>query len=93
MKKLMTSLALLSALGVGIAMPAHAQVYGGEGEYLSEYETGLWESDNFANDNYGVYDQDFGWQTAEEGWNTWYGDTENAWNTYDDIGDEGWFDV
>lgn len=93
MKKLLTSIALISALGAGSAM-VHAQSEGyGEG-YWNEFETGLWESDNFANDEYGVYDQDFNWEADDQAWNDFYDDSySTAWNDYDDIGDGGWFDV
>jgi hypothetical protein len=133
MKKLLTSVALMSALGAGVALaPVHAQVFGdgygynqgfgggygnqgfgnegfgvgygndaygatgagfGGDSFWTENDLGYWESDNWATDNFGAYDQDFGWDTADAGFGGWYGDATYGWNNYDDIGDEGWFDV
>lgn len=89
MKKLLTSVALLAALGSGSALvPVHAQ------GYWNETDIGLWDSDNWASDNYGAYDQDFNWGAIDTNeWDRWYGDSDSYWNDYDDIGDEGWFDV
>ena len=65
------------------------------------YDTGLWESDNWAYDDWGVYDSDFNWQTANgEDFDTWAGDTyatdyeAGSWDAfwYDDAGESGWFD-
>lgn len=49
----------------------------------------MWESDNLIQDDYGFYDEDFNWTAEDDNWNTFYGDTDSAWNTYDDVGDEG----
>lgn len=87
MKKLLSSVGLLMGLGAVLApLPAQAQ-------YWNTYDTGIWGSDNWGTDTYGYYDQDFAWETDRGVWDSWYGDSENYWTTYDDIGDEGWFDL
>lgn len=94
MKRLIRSVALVSALVAGTALaPAQAQWMGYGGNYWGENEIGWWESDNWATDEFGYYDRDFLWETTDNAWGTWYGDAYNAWNDYDDFGDEGWFDV
>lgn len=98
MKKLLTSVAMLSVLGLGVAnTPAYAQGQQAkerqQQRYWNESDVGLWESDNFESDTYGFYDNDFNWDTEDDSWSDWYGNADGAWNTYDDIGDEGWLDV
>lgn len=86
MKRLIALAALLTAFGGGTAL---AQ----DGEFWTEDDVGLWESDNWGSDEYGSYDEDFNWDTADSEWTDWYGDADQNWNNYDDIGDEGWFDI
>lgn len=94
MRKLIRSAALVAALAAGAAfVPAQAQWMGYGNGFWGDNEVGLWESDNWATDDYGMFDQDFAWNTNDAGFNDWYGDSQTAWNEYDDIGDEGWFDV
>jgi len=62
----------------------------------------LFESDNWANDQYGTYDADFDWETSEAWYSDW-SDAESAWTNdyevahydmfgYDDAGDWGMWD-
>lgn len=93
MKNILTSVALLFALGASVPVAqVHAQERQEQGIW-NENEAGIWESDNFGADTYGAYDEDFDWETDDNNWNTWYGDSAEYWNTYDDVGDEGWLDV
>lgn len=109
MKRLLGSIALATALGLG-ASAAHAQ--------MGNEDWG-WNDDNWASDDYGYYDEDFAWESddgfleddaayggdtgfggEESAWgedqafDDWYADSDNDWNGfYDDVGDEGLFDV
>lgn len=61
----------------------------------------LFETDNFAEDRYGAYDEDFAWSTNDAAYDTW-NDTATAWENserahydmfgYDDAGETGWWD-
>ena len=61
----------------------------------------LFETDNFAEDEYGAYDEDFAWTTNDTTYDTW-NDTATAWENserahydmfgYDDPGEAGWWD-
>lgn len=61
----------------------------------------LFETDNFAEDQYGAYDEDFAWSTNDSTYGTW-NDTATAWENserahydmfgYDDAGEAGWWD-
>lgn len=93
MKKLLGSAALIMALGTAALTPAHAMDQVGEGRYWGENDISAWESDNWATDNFGEYDEDFGWTSTDESWNSWYGTASENWTAYDDIGDAGWLDV
>jgi hypothetical protein len=102
MKKLVSSVALLSALGMSAALPAafahDRQVQErtqatGERSYWNQDDLGFWNTDNWEEDAYGIFDEDFSWSAEDPGWDNWYGNDATAWNTYDDIGEEGWFDV
>jgi hypothetical protein len=39
------------------------------------------------------YGEGLGWETEAGGFDTWSGDTGPYWRTYNDVGDEGWFDM
>jgi hypothetical protein len=69
MKKLLTSVALLSALGVGsVLVPVHAQVgYGNENDMAWDWG---------ANETSGLYDGEFGVQSEGGGFDSWYGDSD-----------------
>ncbi len=87
MKKTLTKAGLLIALAAGLS-PLAAQA-----QYWNTFDTGVWGSDNWGMDDYGYYDQDFMWETDDGVWDGWYGDSENYWTGYDDVGDTGWFDI
>lgn len=89
------ALAGSAVLGAALASgAAQAQVYGDSDEYF--------ESDNWAEDRYGLYDQDFDW-TTDDGWYDDWNDSDlTAWNDtgeaqwdvlgYDDADEWGLFD-
>ena len=53
-----------------------------------------WGDPSWASDDYGYYDEDFEWTADDSGWNEFFGDADDSWgNYYDDVGDEGLFDV
>jgi len=82
--------ALPLALGTG---PVAAQEY--DNDVVDNYDadltdvglyddSGLWETDNWENDDYGVYDTDFDWETTDPGFDAWYGDGYEATATNDE---------
>ncbi len=84
--------ALLLALGLGFGGPTLAQddVFDDTGLWET-YDHDYWNSEVWSEDRYGVFDEDFEWGTAGDEFAGWAED--NDWYTYDDVGDEGWFDV
>lgn len=63
-------------------------------DFWTEEELNMFESDNWAKDGFGQYDNDFVWESEdEEEFDTWYEEAENDWTEYDDAGDTDWFDV
>lgn len=61
--------------------------------FPSAYVHADWDDDNWGTDDYGYYDEDFAWDSDED-FDNWYADSDQDWNAfYDDVGDEGIFDV
>ncbi len=92
MKKLISALTIVGSLAFASVVPiAHADW---NDNYWNEYDAGLWNDDDWSTDDYGIYDNDFGWRTDDD-WDSWYGDADDDWDSYsyDDAGDEGWFDI
>lgn len=87
MKTFNITLALLTALLFGGAMvTASAQTL------WSDEDLTAFESDNWLEDDYGIYDEDFAWEAEDEEFIDWTEDTQNDWLGYDDSGEYGWFE-
>jgi hypothetical protein len=62
----------------------------------------LFETENLAEDDYGVYDEDFAWETTDPIYDDWSDEESVAWDDsevahydmfgYDDAGEEGLWD-
>jgi hypothetical protein len=53
-----------------------------------------WLEEDWLEDDFGYYDEDFRWTSDNSGFVDFYGDADEAWGAlYDDVGDEGLFDV
>lgn len=53
-----------------------------------------WLEEDWLEDDFGYYDEDFRWTSDNSGFLDFYGDADEAWGAlYDDVGDEGLFDV
>jgi hypothetical protein len=79
MRRLIGSIALAGALA--FATGVHAQ------------DNGIWDDNSWTDDDFGYYDENFDWN-ADEGFDRWYADSDEDWSSfYDDVGDEGLFDV
>ena len=44
-----------------------------------DYDYGLGEEDSFTSDDYGTYDSDFDWDTEDEWFDGWYGDSDGIY--------------
>lgn len=60
-------------------------------------EFSAFEADDLNTDDWGVYDEDFVWETDEDWYSDWYGDASDYWEDWepwgnDDPGEAGWFD-
>lgn len=63
----------------------------------SSGEFSAFEADDLGEDDWGVYDEDFVWETDDNWYGDWYGDASDSWEDYeywgyDDPGEAGWFD-
>lgn len=87
MKKLTTAAALLTALLFsGALLTANAQ------GMWSDEDLAAFESDNWLEDDYGLYDEDFAWESDDELFTDWTDDADDDWLGYDDSGEYDWFD-
>lgn len=55
------------------------------------------ETNDLGLDKWGVYDEDFVWETEVDWYDDWYGEASNYWEDYeywgfDDPGESGWYD-
>lgn len=89
MRKRVTTTLLGMVLGLGML---GAPVIHGE-DMWNDDDVGFFESDNWDQDDAGYYDSDFRWDTIGDGFDDWTEGADRDWSTYDDAGDEGWFDV
>lgn len=54
----------------------------------------VWNDDDWRTDDFGYYDDDFNWTADNSDFTEFYGDADDDWSGYyDDVGDEGLFDV
>ncbi|MDN5870256.1 MAG: hypothetical protein L0H73_05990 [Nitrococcus sp.] len=88
---------LMFTLGFGGQVLADDDTAMGSQAYMEEEEFAAFETDDLATDDYGVYDEDFIWETDEDWYGDWYGDSSDYWEDYeywgyDDAGEAGWFD-
>ena len=64
--------------------------------YWADEDFEVFESDNWLDDDYGVYDRDFDYDVIEDdldAYDAWYEDPHYDWLGYDDAGEEGLFDI
>jgi hypothetical protein len=86
-----SAVAVAAALTFSAPLPAAAQ--GWDDNYWSDYDRGVWGSDNWGEDNYGFYDNDFNWTTDDDWFKNESERSSYDFGGYDDAGDGGWFDV
>lgn len=91
MKKRITSAVVIAAvLTFGAPVSAIAQ---SADSYWSDYDRGVWGSDNWGMDRYGPYDNDFNWTTDDDWFEKESEESHYDFGGYDDAGDGGWFDM
>lgn len=96
MKRLMRLLVLPFALSLAFSPMALALDAWDEGAFWEDDDYGVFESDNWADDDFGYYDEDFDYDvidTDEDAYTDWYEDPHSDWMGYDDVGEEGFFDI
>ena len=87
MKRLLLSSLFAAALGFGGTLAVQAE------DLWEEADIAAFDSDNWAQDEYGFYDEDFYYETDEQ-FDNWYEEEAHTdWMGFDDAGDEGWFDI
>lgn len=86
-------LLILLILGLSAcAGPPRANWFWEDDNYFSRVDYDYWETDNYLYDGYGIYDADFGWDTYDDDFDTWYGDVDDGYYAYDYYDDDEWFD-
>lgn len=48
-------------------------------DYDYGYDYGIGENDSFVSDDYGMYDSDFDWDTDDDSFDSWYGESDGIY--------------
>ena len=86
MKRFIQILLVALAFGLGGAFTAQAE------DLWEEDDVAAFDSDNWAEDEYGWYDEDFVYEAKGEEWDGWFDEQAYAdWMNYDTDPDEDWW--
>lgn len=84
---------LLIALALGFTSSLSAEELWDEGVWEDD-DLSAFESDEWLEDDYGLYDEDFAWETDDEEFTNWYDEDDSwddSWTSFEE--GEEWYDV